>query len=107
MDSGNYLIESFADFAGQKNIDRPTMIRILEDVFRTMIRRKYKVDDNFDIIINAAKKLENEKIKFIIRGKGKLLPYIEDLIKKLQVKNMAALITLSIKLNLIDLKHIS
>ncbi|MCV0399649.1 MAG: glycosyltransferase family 4 protein [Nitrosarchaeum sp.] len=43
---------------------------------------------DFDIIINAAKKLENEKIKFIIRGKGKLLPYIEDLIKKLQVKNV-------------------
>jgi len=54
MDSGN-LIESFADFAKTKNIDRPTMIRILEDVFRTMIRRKYELDDNFDIIINADK----------------------------------------------------
>ena len=52
---GFNLIESFADFAGQKNIDRPTMIRILEDVFRTMIRKRYKVDDNFDIIINADK----------------------------------------------------
>jgi N utilization substance protein A len=49
------LIEVFADFARNKNIDRPTMIRILEDVFRTMIRRKYEVDDNFDIIINADK----------------------------------------------------
>lgn len=49
------MIESFADFAGQKNIDRPTMIRILEDVFRTMIRKKYETDDNFDIIINADK----------------------------------------------------
>lgn len=49
------LIEVFADFARNKNIDRPTMIRILEDVFRTMIRRKYDVDDNFDIIINADK----------------------------------------------------
>lgn len=49
------LIESFADFARQKNIDRPTMIRILEDVFRTMIRKKYETDDNFDIIINADK----------------------------------------------------
>ena len=49
------LIESFADFAKQKNIDRPTMIRILEDVFRTMIRRKYETDDNFDIIINVDK----------------------------------------------------
>ena len=49
------LIESFADFAKGKNIDRPTMIRILEDVFRTMIRKKYGVDDNFDVIINADK----------------------------------------------------
>jgi N utilization substance protein A len=49
------LIESFADFARNKNIDRPTMIRILEDVFRTMIRKKYGIDDNFDIVINADK----------------------------------------------------
>jgi len=54
MDAG-ILIDSFADFARNKNIDRPTMIRILEDVFRTMIRKKYKTDDNFDIIINADK----------------------------------------------------
>lgn len=54
MDTLN-LIESFADFARQKNIDRPTMIRILEDVFKTMIRKKYETDDNFDIIINADK----------------------------------------------------
>lgn len=47
------LIDSFADFARGKNIDRPTMIRILEDVFRTMIRRKFETDDNFDIVINA------------------------------------------------------
>jgi N utilization substance protein A len=50
-----FLIESFADFARNKNIDRPTMIRILEDVFRTMIRKKYGYDDNFDIVINADK----------------------------------------------------
>ncbi|MCE7995937.1 MAG: transcription termination/antitermination protein NusA [Roseivirga sp.] len=54
MDSG-ILIESFAEFAKNKNVDRPTMIRILEDVFRTMIRKKFEVDDNFDIIINADK----------------------------------------------------
>ena len=54
MSSGT-LIENFAEFAGKKNIDRPTMIRILEDVFRTMIRKKYDTDDNFDIIINADK----------------------------------------------------
>ena len=54
MEAG-ILIDSFVDFARNKNIDRPTMIRILEDVFRTMIRKKYKDDDNFDIIINTDK----------------------------------------------------
>lgn len=49
------LIESFADFARGKNIDRPTMIRILEDVFRAMIRKRYETDENFDVIINADK----------------------------------------------------
>ena len=49
------LIESFAEFARNKNVDRPTMIRILEDVFRTMIRKKFTEDDNFDIVINADK----------------------------------------------------
>lgn len=53
--NASVLIESFADFAKQKNIDRPTMIRILEDVFRTMIKRKFETDENFDIIINADK----------------------------------------------------
>ncbi|MCP4521586.1 MAG: transcription termination/antitermination protein NusA [Cytophagales bacterium] len=47
------LIESFAEFAKLKNIDRPTMMRILEDVFRTMIRKKFENDDNFDIVINV------------------------------------------------------
>ena len=54
MDS-SVLIESFAEFAKFKNIDRPTMIRILEDVFRTMIRKKYVTDENFDVIINLDK----------------------------------------------------
>lgn len=46
------LIESFSEFAKTKNIDRPTMIRILEEVFRTMIKKKYNTDENFDVIIN-------------------------------------------------------
>lgn len=54
MDS-TVLIESFAEFAKFKNIDRPTMMRILEDVFRTMVRRKFVTDENFDVIINIDK----------------------------------------------------
>ncbi len=49
------MIESFAEFAKFKNIDRPTMMRILEDVFRTMIRKKWSTDENFDIILNVEK----------------------------------------------------
>lgn len=49
------LIQSFAEFAKQKNIDRPTMIRILEDVFRNMIKKKFGSDEKFDIIVNADK----------------------------------------------------
>ncbi len=61
------LIESFAEFAKSKNVDRPTMIRILEDVFRAMIRKKYETDENFDVIINADKgDLEIVRIREIV-----------------------------------------
>lgn len=49
------LIESFAEFKEFKNIDRATMMGILEDVFRSMIIKKYGSDENFDIIINIDK----------------------------------------------------
>jgi N utilization substance protein A len=47
------LVESFSEFKEFKNIDRATMMRVLEDVFRTMVRRKYGSDDNFDVIVNT------------------------------------------------------
>ncbi|WP_324675279.1 transcription termination factor NusA [Hymenobacter sp. GOD-10R] len=53
--NSHVLIESFAEFARSKNIDRPTMMSILEDVFRTMIRKKYTTDENFDVILNVDK----------------------------------------------------
>jgi N utilization substance protein A len=46
------LIDSFSEFKEFKNIDRATMQRVLEDVFRTMLKKKYGKDDNFDVIIN-------------------------------------------------------
>lgn len=49
------LIESFQEFKEFKNIDRETMMRILEDVFRSMIQKKYGSDDNYDFIINIDK----------------------------------------------------
>ncbi|MBA3648570.1 MAG: transcription termination/antitermination protein NusA [Chitinophagales bacterium] len=49
------LVDSFSEFKDFKNIDRPTMMKVLEDVFRTLLRRKYGSDDNFDIIVNTEK----------------------------------------------------
>ncbi len=49
------LIESFSEFKEFKNIDRATMMSILEEVFRGMILKKYGSDDNFDVIINIDK----------------------------------------------------
>ena len=49
------LTESFAEFKEFKNIDKPTMMSILEDVFKGMLRKKYGTADNFDIIINIDK----------------------------------------------------
>ncbi len=49
------LIDSFSEFKDDKSIDRPTLMAILEEVFRTALKKKYGSDDNFDIIINPDK----------------------------------------------------
>ncbi len=54
MESIN-LIDTFAEFKELKNIDRVTMMSVLEDVFRSMMIKKYGSDENFDIIINIDK----------------------------------------------------
>lgn len=49
------IIESFAEFKDEKNIDRVTLMAILEDALRNQLRKKYGSDDNFDIIVNPDK----------------------------------------------------
>lgn len=49
------LIESFSEFKDDKLIDRVTLMTILEEVFRSALKRKFGDDDNFDIIINPDK----------------------------------------------------
>ena len=49
------LIESFAEFKEAENIDRPTLMKVLEDVFKTLLRKKYGSDENFDVIVNTEK----------------------------------------------------
>ena len=57
IDASN-LIESFSEFKEVKNIDRVTLISILEDVFRGIIRKKFGSDENFDVIVNDKGKPE-------------------------------------------------
>lgn len=54
MESIN-LIETFSEFKELKNIDRATMISVLEDVFRSMLLKMFGTDENFDVIINIDK----------------------------------------------------
>ncbi len=49
------MIEAFQDFKDAENIDRPTLMRVVEDVFKTLLRKKYGDDANFDVIVNAEK----------------------------------------------------
>lgn len=61
------LVETFADFKMGKNIDRPTMVRVLEDVFRSLIKKKYGSDENFDVIVNTQKgDLEMWRVREIV-----------------------------------------
>lgn len=53
--NGLNLLESFSEFKEFKNIDRVTMMSVLEDIFRTMLRKRFGTDENFDIIINIDK----------------------------------------------------
>jgi N utilization substance protein A len=49
------LVETFSEFSQGKSIDRPTMVKVMEDVFSTLIRKKFGTDENFDIIVNTQK----------------------------------------------------
>lgn len=49
------LIDTFSEFKELKSIDRPTMMKVLEDVFRSMLIKIYGTDENFDLIINVDK----------------------------------------------------
>src|SRR3954468_16386977 len=49
------LIEAFQEFKDTENIDRPTLMKVVEDVFKTLLRKKFTSDDNFDVIVNAEK----------------------------------------------------
>ncbi|WP_238751294.1 transcription termination factor NusA [Neolewinella maritima] len=61
------LVDTFKEFSSGKAIDSPTMVRVLEDVFRTLIKKKFTTDENFDIIVNANKgDLELWRVRMIV-----------------------------------------
>ncbi len=49
------IIESFAEFKDEKNIDRVTLMAIIEEAFRAQLKKKFGTDENFDIIVNPDK----------------------------------------------------
>jgi N utilization substance protein A len=49
------LVDAFQDFKEAENLDRPTLMKVVEDVFKTLLRKKYGSDDNFDVIVNSEK----------------------------------------------------
>lgn len=70
MDNIN-LVETFSEFKDFKNIDRETMMRIIEDVFRSMLEKKYGTAENIEIIVNIDKgDLEIYRIREIVEDDG-------------------------------------
>lgn len=55
VDTKVNLVEAFTEFSRYKNIDRATLMGVLEEVFRTMIRKQHGSDENFEIIVNVDK----------------------------------------------------
>lgn len=72
------LIESFQDFKEAENIDRPTLMKVLEDVFKTLLRKKYGSDESFDVIVNTEKgDLEIVRRRMIVEDGAVENPLIE------------------------------
>ncbi|MEM7660039.1 MAG: transcription termination factor NusA [Bacteroidota bacterium] len=79
------LVEAFTEFSRFKNIDRATLMGVLEEVFRTMIRKEYGSDENFEIIVNVDKGdiqgfREREVVEdFELEDEGQQIPLSEAL----------------------------
>lgn len=72
------LIDAFQDFKDAENIDRPTMMKVVEDVFKTLLRKKYGSDENFDVIVNAEKgDLEIMRRRMIVEDGAVIDPLAE------------------------------
>jgi N utilization substance protein A len=78
------LIESFQEFKDAENIDRPTLMKVLEDVFKTLLRKKYGTEENFDVIVNTEKgDLEIVRRRTIVEDGAVKIPWLRSHIQKL------------------------
>ena len=79
---GINLSSTFAEFKELKNIDRPTMMSVLEDIFRAQLARMYGDADNFDIIINI------DKGDFQIWRNRTVVEHVEDPNKEISLEEV-------------------
>ena len=117
------LIESFSEFKDDKLIDRVTLMAILEEVFRSALRRKYGDDENFDIIINPDKgdleiwrnrivveddKVEDDNLEIAISEARKIEPDFEvgeDVSEEVKLVDLGRRVVLSLRQNLVAKIH--
>lgn len=115
---GVNFLESFGDFKEVKNIDREQMTNILQDVFRTMIIKRWGADDGFDIVINADRgdleiirtreivpdgELDDEVAQIEISLARKVIPDLEigeELIEEIKIEDFGRRNVLAMRQNL-------
>lgn len=123
MMNTDQLIESFSDFKEFKNIDRVTMMNILEEVFRSMIIKMTGTDDNYDIIINPDKgdieiwrnreivdddEVEDENLEISLSDATKIEPDFEigeEVAEQMQLEDFGRRAVLALRQNLISKIH--
>ena len=117
------LIESFSEFKDDKLIDRVTLMAILEEVFRSTLKRKYGDDENFDVIINPDKgdleiwrnrivvednKVEDDNIEIAISEARKIEPDFEvgeDVSEEVKLVDLGRRTVVSLRQNLVSRIH--
>lgn len=123
MMNTDQLIESFSDFKEFKNIDRVTMMNILEEVFRSMIIKMTGTDENYDIIINPDKgdieiwrnreivdndEVEDENTEIALKDAVKIEPDFEigeEVAEQMQLEDFGRRAVLALRQNLISTIH--
>lgn len=115
---GLNLMDAFGDFKELKNIDRETMNQILDDVFRSMILKRWGADDGFDIIINPDRgdleiwrtreivpdgELDDEVAQIEVSMAQKIVPDLEigeELIEEIKIEDFGRRNILAMRQNL-------